>query len=219
MTTDQNALSGSAATLDLWPIGNCQVSALVDRAGRFVWGCVPRVDGDPVFSALLGGAAPASEGFWGIDLEDCVSIDQAYIRNTPILVSRHTDATGSAIDVIDFSPRVQRLDRIYRPVAFARIVRPVSGSPRIRVRLRPTSDYGRPHPAQTFGSNHIRYVLGGLNLRLTTNAPISLVDEERPFRVERPLHFFLGPDETFAGDLGATLDQLLACLLYTSRCV
>ena len=31
--------------------------ALVDRAGRFVWGCVPRVDGDPVFSALVGGEA------------------------------------------------------------------------------------------------------------------------------------------------------------------
>ena len=38
-------------TLDLWPIGNGQVSALIDTAGQFVWGCVPRVDGDPVFLA------------------------------------------------------------------------------------------------------------------------------------------------------------------------
>ena len=63
------------ATLDLWPIGNCQVSALVDRAGRFVWGCVPRVDGDPVFSSLLDAAPRGSEGargFWEIDLESCV---------------------------------------------------------------------------------------------------------------------------------------------------
>lgn len=50
-------------TLDLWPIGNCQVSALIDRQGRFVWGCVPRVDGDPLFSALLGGEAPEA-GKW-----------------------------------------------------------------------------------------------------------------------------------------------------------
>ena len=209
MTSEPHLDQTSAASLDLWPIGNCQVSALIDRAGRFVWGCVPRVDGDPVFSALLGGAPTASEGFWGIDLEECISIEQAYVRNTPVLVSRHTDASGSSIDVIDFCPRVQRLDRTYRPVAFGRIVRPVSGSPRIRVRLRPTSDFGRPHPQQTIGSNHIRYVLSALSLRLTTNAPVSLIDEERPFRVEQPLHFFLGPDETFAGDLGATLDQLL----------
>jgi len=200
-------------SLDLWPIGNCQVSALVDRAGRFVWGCVPRVDGDPLFSALLGEASPekpAEDGLWSIDLEDCVSVEQEYRRNTPILVSRHTDAMGNAIEVVDFCPRLRRLDRTYRPVAFVRMVRPVSGSPRIRVRLRPTHGLGRPNPAQTFGSNHIRYLLGDFNLRLTTDVAVSLVDQERPFRVERPLHFFLGPDETFAGELGSTLDQLLA---------
>ena len=41
------------ADLNLWPIGNCQVSGLIDSAGSLVWGCVPRVDGDPVFCALL----------------------------------------------------------------------------------------------------------------------------------------------------------------------
>jgi len=61
-------------SLDLFPIGNCQVSALVDRAGRFVWGCVPRVDGDPVLSALLGGEEP-KDGFWSIELENVVDID------------------------------------------------------------------------------------------------------------------------------------------------
>src|SRR3546814_9202800 len=54
--------SDMTATLDLWPIGNCQVSALIDRAGRFVWGCVPRVDGDPLFSSLLDDNPPGGEG-------------------------------------------------------------------------------------------------------------------------------------------------------------
>ena len=39
--------------LSLWPIGNCQVSTLVDGEAGFVWGCAPRVDGDPLFCALL----------------------------------------------------------------------------------------------------------------------------------------------------------------------
>ena len=39
----------SQQNLDLFPIGNCSVSALIDRSGRFVWACAPRVDGDPVF--------------------------------------------------------------------------------------------------------------------------------------------------------------------------
>lgn len=200
------------ATLDLWPIGNCQVSALVDRAGRFVWACVPRVDGDPVFSSLLDSNRPSAEGargFWEIDLEDCVDTQQHYVRNTPILVTRHADAAGNAIEVIDFCPRIHRHGRMYRPVAFARIVRPVSGSPRIKVRLRPSRDWGASAPDTTRGSNHIRYLLTDTTLRLTTSAPIGWIESERLFRVERPLHFFLGPDESFVGDIGDALDTML----------
>jgi pentatricopeptide repeat protein len=196
-------------SLDLWPIGNCQVSALLDRAGRFVWGCVPRVDGYPVFSLLLDNETPgtAARGIWAIELEDCAGITQDYVRNTPVLVSRHADRAGGIIEVSDFCPRIRRADRTYRPVAFVRIVRPLAGSPRIRVRLRPGAETGG---IKTFGSNHIRYRLPEMDMRLTTDAPVSLVDEERVFRVERPLHFFLGPDETYSADLGASLEQMLA---------
>ncbi|HVJ03431.1 MAG TPA: glycoside hydrolase family 15 protein [Sphingomonas sp.] len=199
--------------LDLWPIGNCQVSALVDRAGRFVWGCVPRVDGDPIFSALIGGSEPAdagATGFWEIELEHVAGIEQRYQRNTPILVSRHTDGDGNAIEVIDFCPYFRRKGRSYRPVAFARIVRPVAGSPRIRVRLRPTCGWGGSCGQQRIGgSNHIRYPLDEMTMRLSTTAPVGMVHEERFFRVERPLHFFLGPDESFEGDIAATLEAML----------
>ncbi|ATE67171.1 glycoside hydrolase family 15 protein [Rhizorhabdus dicambivorans] len=200
------------ATLDLWPIGNCQVSALIDRAGRMVWACVPRVDGDPVFCSLLDDNPPSAEGargFWEIDLEDCVETSQAYLRNTPILVTRHRDAAGNAIEVVDFCPRHFRHGRMYRPVAFARIVRPVEGSPRIRVRLRPAKAWGAGDPERTRGSNHVRYVLDDMTLRLSTSAPIGWIESERLFRVERPLHFFLGPDESFVGDIGDTLDTML----------
>jgi GH15 family glucan-1,4-alpha-glucosidase len=199
--------------LDLWPIGNCQVSALVDRAGRFVWGCVPRVDGDPIFSALVGGTAPeeaGASGLWAIELEGCVTTEQSYRRNTPILVTRYTDAEGGAIEVIDFCPYFRRKGRTYRPVAYARIVRPLAGSPRIRVRLRPTCGWGGTCPQRIGGSNHIRYQLDEMTMRLTTNAPVGMVHEERAFRIERPLHFFLGPDESFEGDIAATLDTMLA---------
>ena len=200
------------ASLDLWLIGNCQVSALVDRAGRFVWACVPRVDGDPLFSSLLGSndseKGPAM-GFWSIELEGCRSVEQRYRRNTPVLVSTHADDQGNVLEVEDFCPRTQRLDRIYRPTAFARIVRPIAGVPRMRIRLRPTYGFGAHAAARTFGSNHIRYVLDRASYRLTTDAPVSLVGEEITFRVERPLHFFLGPDEPFAGEIGNSLSQML----------
>lgn len=196
-------------TLDLWPIGNCQVSALIDTAGRFVWGCVPRVDGDPVFSSLIGGEEPDT-GFWAIDLEGCVETTQEYVRNTPILITRHRDENGGEIEITDFCPYFRRLGRSYRPGAFARIVRPVSGSPRITVRLRPTGDWGCPSQARIGGSNHIRYPTEATTLRLSTTAPVGLVAQELTFRLEHPLHFFLGPDESFSGEIPATLDEMLA---------
>ena len=151
-----------------------------------------------------------TDGFWGIELENVVDVEQHYIRNTPILVSRHSDAAGNAIEIVDFCPRFRRLGRSYRPVAFARIVRPVAGSPRIRVKLRPTSDWGKPCRDQIGASNHIRFALDTMTLRLTTSAPTGMIEAEHAFRVEHPLHFFLGPDESFSGNLQATLDQMLA---------
>lgn len=202
-----------AASVDLWPIGNCQVAGMIDRSGSLVWGCVPRLDGDPTFCALLDDKAPddpAAKGFWSITLDDVVATRQHYIRNTPVLITTHTDAQGGAIEVVDFCPRYKNHGRMYRPVAFARIVRRLAGSPRIRVALRPASEWGATVPARTSGSHHIRYLLQDLTLRLSTDAPIGWVNDERSFRVERTLHFFLGPDESFANDLGHGLEEMLA---------
>jgi len=208
------------ATLDLWPIGNCQASALVDRRGRFVWACVPRIDGEPAFSSLLDDNPPAGEGafgFWEIDLVGCVSTTQAYLRNTPVLTTRHEDGEGNAIEVTDFCPRFQRAGRTYRPVAFVRIVRPIAGSPRIRVRLRPSRNWGAEQAGHTRGSNHIRYILAEMTLRLTTSAPVGWIEDERLFRVERPLHFFLGPDESFSEDVKSATESMLDLTVHEWR--
>lgn len=198
--------------LELWPIGNCQASALIDTDARLIWGCLPRIDGDPAFTALLDDAdfdAEDAQGFWSIDLENCVSVEQDYIRNTPVLRTRKTDSNGSAIDIFDFCPRRHQRGRIYRPTAFARVVKPVTGSPRIRVKLRPVANWGQQQAKLSFGSNHIRYPLASMYMRLSTDAPIGQISLENTFRVERDLHFFFGPDESFVGPLGETVSQML----------
>ncbi len=57
---------------DLGLIGNCQLSALIERTGAIVWCCLPRFDSEPVFSTLLdaheGGqflVGPAGRGYLG----------------------------------------------------------------------------------------------------------------------------------------------------------
>jgi GH15 family glucan-1,4-alpha-glucosidase len=197
--------------LDLAPIGNCTVSALIDRRGRFVWACLPRVDGDPFFSALLGGRDPAlgAAGHWSIELEGQTGCTQQYLRNTAVLRTVLSDAGGGQVEIIDFAPRFARDGRIYRPTAFVRIVRPLAGTPRIRIVLKPTVGWSDRAPAHTSGSNHIRYLTDALPLRLTTNAPVGHILDERWFRLEEEVTLFLGPDEPFAGDVRTTVGTML----------
>jgi GH15 family glucan-1,4-alpha-glucosidase len=200
-------------SLDLWPIGNCQVNALIDANAGFVWGCQPRVDGDPLFCSLLepkrDDASSKQSGEWRISLENQVSSEPHYLRNTPILVSRLTDDRGGVADVIDFCPRLERDGRMYRPVAFVRVVRPIAGSPRIKVSLSPCRNYGESDAAFTSGTNHVRFLLDPQPLRLTTDAPIGNVLDGSPFRLERSLNFFLGPDEPFSGNVEQEVARML----------
>ena len=199
------------SSLNLWPIGNCQVSALVDEAAGLVWGCAPAVDGDPLFCSLLEPKANGTDprGEWRISVENQVRVEQRYLRNTAILITRLYDADGNSADVYDFCPRFERSGRMYRPVAFVRIVRPISGAPRIRVRLNPATNWGGKDAERTSGTNHIRYLLKPQPLRLTTDAPVGYLLEGRAFRLEKSLHFFLGPDEPFSGHVGHTVATML----------
>ena len=199
--------------LDLAPIGNCAISALVDRQARFVWCCAPRVDSDPFFSQLLSGGDPGDEsarGVWTVELEGKQTATQAYLRNTAVLRTELTDSTGAAAEVLDFAPRFRLFDRGYRPAAFIRIIRPLSGAPRIRIRMRPTLDWGKASAPLTSGSNHIRYIGSDVTMRLTTNAPVSHIVDERVFRLETPIALFLGPDEPFSGEVLSTAHRMMS---------
>jgi GH15 family glucan-1,4-alpha-glucosidase len=194
-------------SLELWPIGNCQVSGLIDAQAGLVWGCVPRVDGDPIFCELLNGDR-RDEGVWRFELEGQVSARQEYLRNTPILVTRLEAEDGSAVEISDFCPRFERSGRMYRPVAWCRVVRPVAGTPRLKVTLKPMRGYGSRLAATTHGTNHIRYLVDDQALRLSTDAPVGYVLEGRCYRVESDQHFFLGPDEPFVGNLRAEVRHM-----------
>ncbi len=190
------------STLQLAAIGNCNFSALIDREARIVWCCVPRFDGDPVFSALLDGTGRA--GRYEIGLAGFARSDQRYLRNTAVLVTTLYDASGAAVEIVDFAPRFAQFGRTYRPLMIVRRIRPVAGMPRIRIRLRPTGSYNAAAPEITHGSNHIRYVLSTGTLRLTTDAPISFLLDETTFVLERDLTLLLGPDESLTRPIPET---------------
>lgn len=185
--------------LDLGVIGNCSFSALVDRQARIVWSCMPRFDSDPVFCSLLSDISPDDDGARGlfeIGVDGLMRSSQDYLTNTAVLRTEIEDAHGNLLEVIDLAPRFNLFNRRFRPTAIVRIVRPLRGRPRVRIRLRPMFDYGATEPTVTHGSNHIRFVGPSQTLRLTSTAPVSYVLDETWFHLERPLYFYLGPDET-----------------------
>jgi len=190
------------STLDLGFVGNCSFCALIDREARILWSCLPRFDGDPVFSALLrGDPAEVTDGIFAVDVEGLSHTEQAYETNTAMLRTVLHSAEGS-VEIIDFAPRFYWRDRIFRPQTLVRRIRPITGTPRVRIRVRPSFDYGTRAPQITQGSNHIRFVGPETTLRLTTDAPIDYLLGERVFNLDRGVNLILGPDETLSGGVG-----------------
>ena len=100
-------------SLDLGLIGNGTIAALLDPTGDIVWGCFPRLDGDPTFCSLLGGA-----GRFAIELVGAVRHEQEYLANTPILITRLYDRSGGGIQIADFAPRFRQFGRMFCPTEF-----------------------------------------------------------------------------------------------------
>jgi GH15 family glucan-1,4-alpha-glucosidase len=184
------------SSLDLAVIGNCNVGALLDSRARVVWYCLPRLDGDPVFCSLLNDHRDGESGFYDVELQGFAWSEQRYRKNSAVITTTLCDENGGAVEVTDFAPRFKQFGRVFRPMVLLRTIRPVSGSPRIRIRLRPAYGYGAHRPQTTRGSNHIRYVMDDIVMRLTTDAPVSYILDEVPFVLETPLTLLLGPDES-----------------------
>ena len=186
----------TAQSLDLGVIGNGSAAALIDSRGRIVWSCLPRFDSDASFCALL---SPVQEGGdWAIELKDFKRAEQRYIDNTAVLVTCLYDRHGGAIEITDFSPRYRDNGRLYHPVMLARRVRPIRGAPRIRVLMRPLCAYGKSAAVTTSGSNHIRYQLSDITLRVTCDISTPMIERSLPFALDHEVNFIFGPDETLS---------------------
>jgi GH15 family glucan-1,4-alpha-glucosidase len=194
-------------SLELGLIGNSRTGALLDAQGGIVWWCHPRLDGDPVCSALLSGEARPEHGFVDVRVERQVSAEQHYLPNTPILCTTLTDGEGSTVEVIDFAPRFYQYGRLFNPPMLVRIVRRVAGRPRVIVRARLATDHGRKLAERIVGTHHIRFLQGDGAIRMTTDVPITQVVEERAFFVNRSVTMLFGVDETLGdapGEVGRT---------------
>ncbi|HXF98532.1 MAG TPA: glycoside hydrolase family 15 protein [Gaiellaceae bacterium] len=185
-------------------IGNCSYSALL-RDGSVEWLCWPRPDSSFVFGPLLD---REKGGAFTVEGVDAIDVRQEYIENTNVLRTVFSGPKGS-FELIDFAPRFLLYDRYFKPSMLVRILRPLSGEPRARVRCRPTYEYGLEKIGSWRASNHITYTGFPAPVRLTTNVPLTYVEDERPFLLEEDRHLVFTWGEPLEAGLEETAERFL----------
>ena len=188
--------------LDLAVIGNGRTAALLEPSSRIVWWCLPRYDGDPVFCRLLAGNE--EKGFTDVVLDGQVETRSDYVRNTAIVVTELIDDKGGAVRITDFAPRFQIFGRTFRPPQSCGSSSRSAACRASQFVSAPRHRYGEPVTSRSSGSNHIRYWRDEVPVRLTTDAPLSYVENEASFVLTRPVHLVFGTDEPFEGSLETT---------------
>ncbi len=113
-----------------------------------------------------------------------------YITNTNVL--RTVFEVGDASwEVIDFAPRLPDGMEIRVPFELARLVRPLRGHPRLRVRFDPRPDYARAE-VQMMPAGDCLLITGAAEpLRLFTDVPMPYVTGSREFALDKPMFFSL----------------------------
>lgn len=124
-------------------LSNCRTAALVSREGSVDWLCMPRLDSESMFAALLG---DERHGRWELrPVDDDARCSRRYDDDTFVLVTRWECADG-IVEVQDFMPvepdpevTIQRTDLVRRIVG-------ITGSVTMRQRLSIRFDYSRAMP-------------------------------------------------------------------------
>jgi GH15 family glucan-1,4-alpha-glucosidase len=187
-------------------VGNCSFLAYIDRKGHVKWMCMPRFDSSFIFGSLLD---PDKGGEFSINPSngDYYSF-QHYIRNTNILVTEFVTPNGK-FRITDFAPRFNQYDRYYRPLMLVRKIELIDGSPFITVKCNPVGQYGKFKPEAVTGSNHIRFLNFDVQVRLSTNIPLTYILNNQPFVLNDTYYLALTYGPPLEAPLESTLEDFL----------
>ena len=173
--------------LDFGVIGNCKTAALVSKCGSIEWLCFPDFDSPSIFCGLLDRDRGGRFRFLLPEESVC---SQEYLSNTNILKTRFA-TPSSSFEVLDFMPRYRISGtEYYMPPEIYRLLRPISGTPRLRVEYDPMMNYARELPIHEVLKGYLRtaseknkndnvYLYSSLDMdAILTGREISLEKEE-----------------------------------------
>jgi GH15 family glucan-1,4-alpha-glucosidase len=190
-------------------IGNGRVIALVGPDTSIDWLCLPRFDSPSVFARLLD---QERGGVWSFKPVEDWHATASYVRNTNVLRTEIVMSDGR-LEIFDFAPRLVRGLKVEAPIEVCRLIRPLSGTPRIRVNFDPRPDYGRA-PVEIVASGQGLEIVGGpTRLHLSTNVPVPYVQDGSAIRIDRPTFFSLSsgkpPSISSSPDAETTLEETI----------
>ncbi|MFI4861099.1 MAG: glycoside hydrolase family 15 protein [Phycisphaerales bacterium JB063] len=180
-------------------IGNGRTGALVRKDAAMVFACLPDFDSGSAFCSLLD---KERGGEMGIAMVGGKPVHQAYREHTNILVTRFEGKDGG-FEVIDFMPRYRMAGRHqvpYAPPDIVRVLKPIAGTPRVRISYRPALEYGKYETTtqqlrdglyksttvgKTAGINHYESVY------LYSDLADKHIIQGKPFTLERDEHLLL----------------------------
>ena len=187
-------------------IGNCAFLAHISTDTNIEWLCWPRFDSTFIFGGLLD---KNKGGQFSVLPVGAYTSRQYYLENTNVLVTEITLENGTKYKVTDFAPRFSEHQRYYKPLMLIRKIEALEGSPQIVVKCEPVSSYGDIKLKVNRGSNHIQFLGGDENIRLTTNIPVSYVFDEQPFVLNDCKYLVLTYGEPLEAPLTSTVEQSL----------
>lgn len=197
----------SRHTYETGIIGNCAFLAHINKNTNVDWLCWPKFDSTFIFGGLLD---KKKGGEFSIRPEGEYTSEQHYLENTNVLITEISPKSGGKYRITDFAPRFYQHQRYYKPLMLIRKIEAIEGSPRVIVKCEPVSEYGAVKLTVNRGSNHIQYLGGEENMRLTTNIPISYVFDEQAFVLNETKYLALTYGEPLEAALISTADRFLA---------
>jgi GH15 family glucan-1,4-alpha-glucosidase len=197
----------SRHTYETGIIGNCAFLAHINKNTNVDWLCWPKFDSTFIFGGLLD---KTKGGEFSIRPEGEYTSEQHYLENTNVLITEISPKSGGKYRITDFAPRFYQHQRYYKPLMLIRKIEAIEGSPRVIVKCEPVSEYGAVKLTVNRGSNHIQYLGGEENMRLTTNIPISYVFDEQAFVLNETKYLALTYGEPLEASLISTADRFLA---------
>ena len=176
-------------------IGNCKSSALINEDSSIDWCCLPQFDSSAIFCKIIDNHIGGS---FKIEADESYIITQQYINNTAIVRTNFKNEKNE-FEVLDFMTRYKLDDQnFYSPPEIQRLIKPITGLPKIKVLYNPTLEYANGKTKTYEKEDFIVSVFDEASyetLFLYTNIEKKKILENKEFELSKPVYLNLSYNE------------------------